>query len=201
MRPIPSISPDWRCWQRSSGAAAVLWQQLKRLSMNRPYNGEVAPVECGDPDRAMPLGQGDDGRIRPAEPQVSIGADQVLDALPVGYAEIGHLQLAIDDGRVETGLRFRTKLAIDQVGGLRDDHGRGDQGTLVALQQLPAGLVVLIGAISRRDQRAGIDDQHLIAPEPLGQHLISLGRAAPGSRSTHGGEGQPATWRLGQLRR
>ena len=45
----------------------------------------------------------------------------------------------------------------------------------------------------RRDQRAGIDGQHLIAPEPLGQHLISLGRAAPGGRSTHGGEGQPAT--------
>jgi len=32
----------------------------------------------------MPLGQGDHGRIRPAEPQVSAGADQVLDALPVG---------------------------------------------------------------------------------------------------------------------
>jgi hypothetical protein len=61
--------------------------------------------------------------------------------------------------------------------------------------------VVLIGAIGRGDQRAGTDDQHLIAPEPLGQHLISLGRAAPGGRSTHGGEGQPTTWRLGQLRR
>jgi hypothetical protein len=48
---------------------------------------------------------------------------------------------------------------------------------------------------------AGSDDQHLIAPEPLGQHLISLGRAAPAGRSSHGGEGQPATWRLGQLRR
>jgi hypothetical protein len=67
----------------------VLWQQLERLSMTWPHNGEVAPVEGGDPDRAMPLGQGDHGRIRPAEPQVSVGADQGLDALPVGYAEIG----------------------------------------------------------------------------------------------------------------
>jgi len=73
--------------------------------------------------------------------------------------------------------------------------------TLVALQQLPTDLVVLIGAIGRRDQRAGIDDQHLIAPEPLGQHLISLGRTAPGGRSTHGSKGQPTAWRLGQLRR
>jgi hypothetical protein len=179
----------------------MLWQQLERLSMTWPHNGEVAPAERSDPGRAMPLGQGDNGRIRPAEPQVSVGADQVLDALPVGCAETGHLQLAIDDGRVQAGFRLRAKLPVDQVGGLRDHHGRGDQGTLVALQQLPAGLVVLIGAIGRRDQRAGIDDQHLIAPEPLGQHLISLSCAAPGSRSTHRGEGQPATWRLGQLRR
>jgi hypothetical protein len=123
----------------------VLWQQLERLSMTWPHNGEVAPVECGDPDRAMPLGQGDHGRVRPAEPQVSVGADQVLDALPVGYAEIGHLQLAIDDGRVQAGFRLRAELPVDQAGGLRDDHGRGDQGTLVALQQLPAGLVGLTG--------------------------------------------------------
>ncbi len=93
----------------------MLWQQLERLSMTWPYNGEVAPVECGDPDRAMPLGQGDHGRIRPAEPQVSVGADQVLDALPVGYAEIGHLQLAIDDGRVQAGFRLRVKLPVDQA--------------------------------------------------------------------------------------
>lgn len=146
----------------------MLWQQLERLSMTWPDNGEMAPVERGDPYRAMPLGQGDHGRIRPAEPQVGVGANQILDALPVGYAEIGHLQLAIDDGRVQAGFRLRAKLPVDQVGSLRDDHGRGDQGTLVALQQLPAGRVVLVGTIGRRDQRAGIDDQHLIAPESLG---------------------------------
>jgi hypothetical protein len=28
--------------------------------------------------------------------------------------------------------------------------------------------VVPVGTIGRRDQRAGIHDQHLIAPEPLG---------------------------------
>jgi hypothetical protein len=39
-------------------------------------------------------------RVCPAEPQVGVSADQILDALPVGYAEIGHLQLAVDDGGV-----------------------------------------------------------------------------------------------------
>jgi hypothetical protein len=61
--------------------------------------------------------------------------------------------------------------------------------------------MVLIGTISRRDQRAGIDNQHLVAPEPLGQHLIGLGRAAPGSRSAYGSKSQLTARRLGQLRR
>jgi hypothetical protein len=76
---------------------------------------------------------------------------------------------------------------------------RGDQGAFIALQQRPAGRVVPVGAIGRCDQRAGIYDQHLIAPEPLGQHLIGLCSAASGSRSAHGGEGQPAARRPGQL--
>jgi hypothetical protein len=99
------------------------------------------------------------------------------------------------------GFRLGAELPVDQVGGLRDDHGRGDQGTLVALQQPPAGRVVPVSAIGRRDQRAGIDDQHLIAPEPLGQHLIGVSRAASGRRFACGGEGQPTARRLGQLRR
>jgi hypothetical protein len=72
------------------------------------------------------------------------------------------------------------------------------RGPLVALQQFPAGSVVFVGAIGRRDQRAGVDDQHLIAAEPLGQHLIGLGRATTGRRGADSGEGQPAARRLGQ---
>ena len=116
-------------------------------------------------------------------------------------AEIGHFQLAFDDGCVQAGFRFGAELPVDQVGGLRDDHGRGDQGALIALQQHPAGRVVSVGAIGRRDQRAGIHDQHLVAPEALGQHLIRLCRAPPGSGGAHRGEGQPAAGRLGQLSR
>ena len=41
----------------SSGAAAVLWQQLERVSVTRADDGEMAAVERGDPDRTMPLGQ------------------------------------------------------------------------------------------------------------------------------------------------
>ena len=87
------------------------------------------------------------------------------------------------------------------LGGLCDDHGRGDQRTLIGLQQRPAGRVVPVGAIGRRNQRAGIYDQHLIAPEPLCQHLIGICRAASGSRNARGGKGQPTARQPGQLRR
>jgi hypothetical protein len=36
--------------------AKALWQQFERGSVTWPDNGEVAPVERGDPDCAMPLG-------------------------------------------------------------------------------------------------------------------------------------------------
>ncbi len=46
------------------------------------------------------------------------------------------------------------------------------------LEQLPTGHVILVGAIGRCEERACIDDEQLVAPEPFGQHLIGLGRAA-----------------------
>jgi hypothetical protein len=42
---------------------AALWQQLERVSVTWPDDGKVAAVERGDPDRAVPLGQGDHGRM------------------------------------------------------------------------------------------------------------------------------------------
>jgi hypothetical protein len=48
--------------------------------------------------------------------------------------------------------------------------------------------VVLVGTIGCCEERACINDEHLVAPEPFGQHLIGLGRAASGSGLTYGGE-------------
>jgi hypothetical protein len=44
----------------------------------------------------MAFGDGDHGCVRPAEPQVSIDADQVLNTLPVGDAEVSYFQLAVE---------------------------------------------------------------------------------------------------------
>lgn len=189
------------CRYRRASRLVVLWQQFKRVDMARPDDSEVAAVERGDPSHAMAFGDGDHGCVRPAEPQVSVDADQVLDTLPVGDAEVCYFQLAVDDGRVQAGFRLGAELPVDQVGGLGDDHGCGDQRTLVALQQFPASRVVPVGTIGRRDQRAGVHDQHLVAPKSLGQHFIGLCRAAPGGRSAHSSEGQPTPRHSGQLSR
>lgn len=83
--------------------------------MTWPDDSEVAAVERGDPEGAAALGESDHGCVRSAEPQVSVGADQVLDTLPVGDAEVCHFQLALDDGRVQAGFCFRAELPVDQV--------------------------------------------------------------------------------------
>jgi hypothetical protein len=79
----------------------VLWQQFERVSVTWPDDSAVAAVERGDPYRAPSFGERDHGCVGSAQPQVSVSADKVLDALRVCGGGVGHLQLALDDGRVE----------------------------------------------------------------------------------------------------
>lgn len=80
------------------------------------------------------------------------------------------------------------KLAVDQIGSLCDDQGGGDQGggdqgSVVTFEEGPARSVVIVRPIRRSDHRAGVNDEHAsvisgsVAPETLGQHLVSLSRA------------------------
>jgi hypothetical protein len=81
----------------------------------RPGDIEVPPVQGGDPDSAVPFGQGDYGGVGAAQGQAGVGGDWFADPFPVGAVGCG-------------------------------------------------------------DQWPSIDDQHLVAPEPLIQHLVGLGR-------------------------
>lgn len=62
------LTAHGRCWQRSPGRFAALWQQFKRFGVTRPDDSEVTAVERGDPKRAAALGKSDHGCVRPAEP-------------------------------------------------------------------------------------------------------------------------------------
>jgi hypothetical protein len=74
--------------RQTGSGSVVLWQQLKRVSVTWPDDREMAAIERGDPNRALPFGEGDHGCVRPAQPQVRVSADQVLDALPVSDTEV-----------------------------------------------------------------------------------------------------------------
>jgi hypothetical protein len=91
--------------------------------------------------------------------RVGVAGDELADALPVLKVQAGDLQLAADDGGIQGGFGVRAELPVDQVGGLGDDHAGGDQRPVVAFQQRPARVVVLVGAVSGGHQRAGVDDQ------------------------------------------
>jgi hypothetical protein len=52
-----------------------------------------------------------------------------------------------------------------------------------------------VGAIGCCDDGAGIDDEHLVASEPFGQHLVGLARAASGGRLAYDSEAQTAVRR------
>jgi hypothetical protein len=64
-------------------------------------------------------------------------------------------------------------------------------------------VVILVCAVGCGNKRTCVDDEHLAAPEPLGEYLVGFRRTSAGSRLAYGGEGQPTTHRygLGQLRR
>src|SRR5258706_2217023 len=84
------------------------------------------------------------------------------------------------DGGIQAGLGLRSELAVDQVGGLGDDQGGGDQRPGVAFQQRPAGGMVLVGTVSGGHKRAGVNDQHYWSrPNPS----ASISSASAASRA------------------
>ena len=53
--------------------------------------------------------------------------------------------------------------------------------------------MVGVGAVSGREQRAGVDDEHSVAPEALSQQLVGFGRSSGGTRRPDRREGKVAT--------
>lgn len=62
----------------------------------------------------------------------------------------------------------------------------------MGFEQEAAGLVVGVGAVSGRKQRAGVDDEHSVASKALGQQLVCLGGSPGGTRRPDRREGEVA---------
>ncbi len=110
------------------------------------------------------------------------------DPPPVLDQHILHQEAAINDGCVEGSFCERPELMIDQEGSLGDNQRRGDQWARILLQHGAATGMVRVLAISGGEKRAGVDDQHSIAPEALVEELIGFGCAPPTAGGTDPGE-------------
>src|SRR5664279_1310805 len=120
-------------------------------------------VEGGDALFAVPFGQRDEPGVGAAQAQVGVSCDEVANALPVLDGECLDMQLAVEDRLVEQRLDARAEFAVEQVGGLGDDHGGGGQRLRLGGEQLGGRLVVGIGAVGSCNKHAGVDDQHEIS--------------------------------------
>jgi hypothetical protein len=69
----------------------------------------------------------------------------------------------------------------------------------VVLEQRSARPVVSIVCIGGGDQRPGIDQQHSVAPEALGQHVVGVGAPTRGARGADGDERQLSTSTTGTM--
>lgn len=153
------------------------------------HHGEVPPVQSGDGGDAEAFGEGDQGGVGSAQAQIGVAAHQLGDPGLIAMFEVLDSQAAVADRVEQPGFRFGAELAVDEVGRFGDDQGVGDKRPRVGLEQVLAGLVVGVVGIGGGGH-AGVDQQHSVAPETLGQQLVGL-RAAPGlARSPEGHEGQ-----------
>lgn len=69
-------------------------------------------------------------------------------------------------------------MTVEEVGGLGDHHGGGHQRAGVVLENDLASLVMGVVGVRGGDQDAGIDQQHSVSPETLGQQIVGLSAAA-----------------------
>ncbi len=158
--------------------------------MPRPDNLKVAVVQGGDPRGPEALGDSGDRGVGTTEAQVGVGDDESTDALPVLSEEVLHEKSAVVDRGVQGGLGARAELAIDQVRGLSDDHGSRDERSRVRLEEVSTGRVVGITAVGRSHQRAGVDDEHSVAPEALSEQLVGVDGVLATGRCPDAGERQ-----------
>jgi hypothetical protein len=112
--------------------------------------------------------------VSSAQRQRGIVGDQFAHPSPVDVGEVFDAQLAVDDRTVERRLGRRAELPADQVGGLGDDQRSGDKWLGLVLEQCSAGLVCRIVAVGGRQQRTGVDEQHSVPTETLGEQLVGV---------------------------
>jgi hypothetical protein len=159
-----------------------------------PDHVEVTTVEGSDLAQPEPLGDGDNSRVGGPEWEVGIGLDQLGHPLVVGQLEIDDRQGLLHDRPQERGFDFRAARAAEQVANLGNHRCRNEDRApreVQAGEQVGTSSVVLVVAISCRNQRTSVANDHSGTPESLGEQIVVVAaevgtaageRAEPGRR-------------------
>ena len=114
-----------------------------------PDDGEVAPVQGGHVGQLQPFRDGDDRCVDGAQRQVSLSAHEFGHAGYVGCGGGDMLELAcrdrFEEGSLDVGAFFHQPAHLD------DDCGGDQQRALGRFQQCGATVVMVVGAVDRRD--------------------------------------------------
>ena len=152
----------------------------------RSRGGDLADPEL--------LGDGDDSRVGGPEWEVGVGLDQLGHPLVVGQLEIDDRQCLLHDRPQERGLDLRAARTAEQVANLGNHRCRNEDRAPREVQtgeQVGTSSVVLVVAISCRNQRASVANDHSGTPESLGEKVVVVAaevgtaageRAEPGRR-------------------
>jgi len=173
----------------------VSGEQIERGDVVGAHDGEVTMIECGDRSDRQALRQHHQRCVCSTKSEICVLQDQVGNASPIRVAQDVDTQHALGDRGEQGGFCRRSKLAIQQVGGLGNYQGCGDERPGVCLKQLPTCCVGGVVSVSGRQQRAGVNQQHSVPPEPFSEQFVGLARTTSRPGCTDGSEGQLASFR------
>ena len=157
-----------------------LGEEFERVGVAGAYDAEVAVVKGADLDGSQAFGDGHQACVGAAQREVGVGVDELGHPGPVAGGECFDGDGAGGDAAVERCFGGRADLTVDQPAGLGDDQGGGDQRPGVLFDEVPAGSVVGVVAVSGGEEDAGIDEEHpSVSPETLSEHLLGVCSPAP----------------------
>lgn len=90
-------------------------------------DGKVAVVQGGDTANAVAFGECKEPGVGAAQAQIGVLDNEITDSPPVIGGQRFEMQLLVEDRLVEQRLDARAELAVEEVGGLGDDHGGRSQ--------------------------------------------------------------------------
>lgn len=179
----------------------VLWQKFECLRLARAGDPEVAVIERCDFDHIEPLCDGHQARIRPTQREVRVLVDQLGDPLAVVRRQRLEVDVAACHRAIEGRFGRASKLPLDQVCRLGQDESCGDEIFDRGIKQIYAGLVVGVTLVGRRDEDAGVGDQHDSGlAEAFGKQVVGLAGGTAARRCSKAHEA-PSTTLSGKSRR